>query len=209
LVKKLLLASVFAIASIPGHALADTPDEAYCKKEIGTDGDYHGGMSDAYQANKLADWKRCLRKRAADRNPKLAQFCVEQHGQDGEVLESLEEQAEFDRCMKEQASKPRAQVTVTPPYQGPRPIGCVWGPYTQCANPPQCSMGVVNVPADGLNVRVVPNGPPIMSLVNGTPLIPFQKQGDWLLVAPACDLTPTWVWSWNAGVPLNRCWVYF
>jgi len=26
---------------------------------------------------------------------------------------------------------------------------------------------------------------------------------------PACDLTPTWAWSWNAGVPLNRCWVYF
>jgi len=32
---------------------------------------------------------------------------------------------------------------------------------------------------------------------------------DWLLVAPACDLTPTWAWSWNAGVPLNRYWVYF
>jgi hypothetical protein len=36
-----------------------------------------------------------------------------------------------------------------------------------------------------------------------------DHQGDWLLVAPACDLTPTWAWSWNAGVPLNRCWVYF
>ena len=28
-----------------------------------------------------------------------------------------------------------------------------------------------------------------------------ERQGDWLLVAPACDLTPTWAWSWNAGVP--------
>jgi hypothetical protein len=77
------------------------------------------------------------------------------------------------------------------------------------ADPPRCSTGVVNVPADGLNVRTAPNGYPVMSLVNGTPLIPLQKQGDWLLVAPACDLTPTWAWSWNAGVPLNRCWVYF
>ena len=89
------------------------------------------------------------------------------------------------------------------------PLGWVYGPYTQCADPPRCSMGVVNVPADGLNVRTVPNGPPVMSLVNGTPLISLDKQGDWLLVAPACDLTPTWAWSWNAGVPLNRCWVYF
>ena len=66
-----------------------------------------------------------------------------------------------------------------------------------------------HVDAAGLNVRTAPNGNPLMSLVNGTPLIPLQKQGDWLLVAPACDLTPTWAWSWNAGVPLNRCWVYF
>src|SRR6516162_2607782 len=102
-----------------------------------------------------------------------------------------------------------AQVTVTPPYQGPPPIGWVYGPYTQCANPPQCSMGVVNVGADGLNVRTVPNGYPVMSLVNGVPLYPLGRQGDWLLVASACDLTPTFAWSWTAGVPLNRCWVYF
>jgi len=49
-------------------------------------------------------------------------------------------------------------------------------------------MGVVNVQADGLNVRVVPNGPPVMSLVNGVPLIPLQREGGWLLVAAACDL---------------------
>jgi hypothetical protein len=69
-------------------------------------------------------------------------------------------------------------------------------------------MGVGNVQADGLNVRVVPNGPPVMSLVNGTPLNPLGKEGDWLLVAAGCDLTPTFAWSWTAGVPLNRCWVY-
>jgi len=67
----------------------------------------------------------------------------------------------------------------------------------------------VNVQADGLNVRVVPNGQPTMALVNGTPLIPLQRQGAWLLVAAGCDLTLTFAWSWTAGVPLNRCWVYF
>jgi hypothetical protein len=104
---------------------------------------------------------------------------------------------------------PPARVTVAPPYQGPPPIGWVYGPYTQCANPPQCSMGVVNVFADGLNVRITPNGPAIMSLVNGVPLLPVRWVGDWLLVAAGCDLTPTFAWSWTAGVPLNRCWVYF
>src|SRR5215813_14053289 len=98
-------------------------------------------------------------------------------------------------------------IRVTPPP--PPPLGWVYGPYTMCGDPPRCSTGIVNVPADGLNVRTAPNGYPVMSLVNGTPLIPLQKEGDWLLVAPACDLTPTWAWSWNAGVPLNRCWVYF
>jgi hypothetical protein len=107
----------------------------------------------------------------------------------------------------DEGEPPPARVTVTPP--GPPPIGWVYGPYTQCANPRQCSMGVVNVQADGLNVRVAPNGPPVMALVNGTPLYPIGREGDWLLVAAGCDLTPTWAWSWSAGVPLNRCWVYF
>jgi len=72
-------------------------------------------------------------------------------------------------------------------------------------------MGVVNVQADGLNVRIAPDGasPAVMALVNGVPLIPMDKRGDWLLVAAGCDLTPTWAWSWTASVPLNRCWVYF
>ena len=115
-----------------------------------------------------------------------------------------------ERNDEDWGGEPRQRVTVAPPLPpGPPPLGWVYGPYTMCGDPPRCSMGVVNVPADGLNVRVVPNGPPVMSLVNGTPLIPLQKQGDWLLVAAACDLTPTWAWSWTAGVPLNRCWVYF
>ena len=54
-----------------------------------------------------------------------------------------------------------------------------------------------------------PNGPPVMSLVNGTLLMPLRQEGDWMLVAAGCDLTPTFAWSWTAGVPLNRCWVWF
>jgi hypothetical protein len=109
----------------------------------------------------------------------------------------------------DEGEPPPARVTVAPPYYGPPPIGWVYGPYTMCGDPPRCSMGVVNVQADGLNVRVTPDGPPVMSLVNGVPLIPLGKEGDWLLVAAGCDLTPTFAWSWTAGVPLNRCWVYF
>ena len=83
-------------------------------------------------------------------------------------------------------------IRVTPPPVPP--LGWVYNYYAPCADP-QCRSVVVNVDAAGLNVRTAPNGYPVMSLVNGTPLIPLQKQGDWLLVAPACDLTPTWAWS--------------
>jgi hypothetical protein len=184
LVKKLLLASVLAIASFPSHAAerdfvaakaegAKTLEDhiGWCE---GTYGDYHGvEPTKAETKAKAAAVNRCI----------------------------AEAKAEF--------AEPSARITVTPPYQGPPPIGWIYGPYTSCANPPQCSMGVVNVQADGLNVRVAPNGPTVMSLVNGTPLYPLQRNGDWLLVAAACDLTPTFAWSWTAGVPLNRCWVYF
>jgi hypothetical protein len=106
-----------------------------------------------------------------------------------------------------------APASAAPPPSGlvpaPPPLGWVYGPYTQCADAPRCSTGVVTVQADGLNIRTVPNGPPVMALVNGTTFIPVQRQGDWFLIAPACDLTPTWVWSWTAPVQLFRCWVYF
>jgi hypothetical protein len=92
---------------------------------------------------------------------------------------------------------------------GPLPLGWVYGSYTQCADPPRCSIGVVSVAADGLNVRATPSGYPVMSLINGVPLIPLGREGDWLLVAAGCDLTPTFAWSWTAGVSLMRCWVYF
>ena len=162
--KKLLLASVFAIASFSGHA-AEVPDyfaPPQCDK-------FDGGE---YKECVAREWER-------HQPPRVDNSDVDEvpHG----------------------ASR----------YQGPPPIGWVYAPYTQCGDPPRCAMGVVNVPADGLNVRVTPNGLPVMSLVNGVPLIPLDKQGDWLLVAAGCDLTPTFAWSWTAGVPLNRCWVYF
>jgi hypothetical protein len=105
-----------------------------------------------------------------------------------------------------EAPSPPPSIRVTPPPVPP--LGWVYNYYAPCADP-QCRTVVVNVDAAGLNVRTAPNGYPVMSLVNGTPLIPLQRAGNWLLVAPACDLTPTWAWSWTAGVPLNRCWVYF
>ena len=177
--KKLLLASALAIASFPGYA-ADNP-----RKE-------------------LQDWL------AQCSNPETREGCPEQPlSKSARAILDRCNQAGDEEAIGKCIDAPSARVTVQPPYHGPPPIGWVYGPYTPCANPPQCSMGVVNVQADGLNVRVAPNGPPVMALVNGTPLYPMDKRGDWLLVAPACDLTPTWAWSWTAGVPLNRCWVYF
>jgi hypothetical protein len=126
---------------------------------------------------------------------------------------------EYEACIADDqeppasAAPPPARVTVAPPYQGPPPIGWVYAPYVRCAAavpvPPGCFMWAVNVPADGLNVRTVPNGPPVMALVNETLVVPVRREGNWLLVAAGCDLTPTFAWSWTAGVPLNRCWVYF
>jgi hypothetical protein len=53
-----------AIALIAGIlvARADTPAEAYCKEKLGTDGDYHGGKSDAEYAQQAADWTRCMKE---------------------------------------------------------------------------------------------------------------------------------------------------
>jgi hypothetical protein len=162
--KKLLLASVFAIASTTANAQVPPPPEA-------------------------SDPTGCT-----DHDTRMPGIQCDDPSQ-----------CDSGEC----PTKPRTRVTVAPPYQGPPPIGWVYAPYTQCGDPPRCSMGVVSVAADGLNVRVTPNGPPVMALVNGTPVIPVGREGPWLLVAAGCDLTPTFAWSWTAGVPLNRCWVYF
>jgi hypothetical protein len=168
--KKLLLASVFAIASFPGYAHA----EEYSCHERG----FKAGT---------AEFKQCLEDNSA----------VDEVPHPSLVPE------------------PPAHVTVAPPYQGPPPIGWIYFPNNVSCAPGGlgpygiCFGFVVNVQAAGLNVRVTPNGPPIMALVNGTPIIQVDRRGNWALIAAACDLTPTWLWSWTANVPLNRCWVYF
>lgn len=95
-----------------------------------------------------------------------------------------------------------------PVAEPPPPLGWVYTRYTVCPEPVTCPVVFVSVGADGLNVRVDPDGPPIMSLVNGTPLVVLDRRGSWSLVAPACELVPTGLWSWTAGVPLTRCWIW-
>jgi hypothetical protein len=102
------------------------------------------------------------------------------------------------------ASAP-AQPFLEPPP--PQPIGWVFTRYTVCPEPRVCPVVFVSVDVDGLNVRVAPDGPPTMALVNGTPLLVLQRIGSWTLVAPACELTPTFLWTWTSGVPLMRCWI--
>jgi hypothetical protein len=101
--------------------------------------------------------------------------------------------------------EPPPAVEVPPPPvappAAPPPMGWVYLPFTA---PGQGAI-FVNVPADGLNVRTVPNGPVIASLANGVPVIPLQHQGNWVLVAPGCALAPTYTWSVTAGVPLSVC----
>jgi hypothetical protein len=99
-----------------------------------------------------------------------------------------------------------------PPLVAPQPqvLGWIYWPYMHCQVAPTCT---IVTDAAGLNVRSIPNGPPTMALVNGTPVIPIQPEGDakhpgkWVLVGAACNLVPTWLWSWNTGVQLMRCWL--
>jgi hypothetical protein len=97
------------------------------------------------------------------------------------------------------APPPGPVVNVAPP-----PIGWVYRYYAPCADP-DCKTLVINVGADGLNFRVTPDGPVIGALANGVPVIPLQRQGNWVLVAPGCTLAPTYTWSVTAGVPLSIC----
>lgn len=90
----------------------------------------------------------------------------------------------------------------------PAPLGWLYAPYTSCADPPRCSMGMVTVDADGLNVRQYPSGPASLALVNGTFVVALRREGEWLLVLPGCDLVLTGLWSWTSEVPLARCWIY-
>jgi len=92
------------------------------------------------------------------------------------------------------------------PPPGP-PLGWIITSGTQCANPPQCSMGVVATDAAGVNVRQTPNGVPIVAIANGTPLIQFDRTSDgrWILIAPACTLVQVNAYSVTANVPFAVC----
>ena len=168
----------------------ETPEEIACVKQYGEDAIYkskpsvsHGGDQNQTCTDEQGKQFACVIGQYStemSRADKLAQAVKKCK----EIVAKDRRHASYDTCnsefafLEDERPQPPARVTVAPPYQGPPPIGWVYGPYTQCGNPPQCSMGVVSVDASGLNVRIVPNGPPVMSLVNGTPLIPLQKQGD-------------------------------
>lgn len=95
-----------------------------------------------------------------------------------------------------------------PPDLAPSPLGWVYTRYTVCPEPRTCPVVFVSVDADGLNVRPAgPDSPPTVALVNGTPLLVLERRGPWTLVAAACELTSTFLWSWTANVPLMRCWI--
>jgi len=104
------------------------------------------------------------------------------------------------------AALPPAMWTAPPPIAPPPPypIGWVWRTLAPCADP-DCRTVVVSVGVDGANVRATPGGPVTSALANGVPLVPLDKAGPWMLVAPACALAPTWTWSVTAGVPLSVC----
>jgi len=91
------------------------------------------------------------------------------------------------------------------PPPPPAPIGWIWGRGAPCADP-DCHTLVIQVAVDGLNVRATPGGPAIAALANGVPVTPLTKAGDWMLVAPACSLAPTFTASVTAGgIPLSVC----
>jgi hypothetical protein len=88
-----------------------------------------------------------------------------------------------------------------PPPAASPPLGWVYARYVDCENWP-C---FVRVSADGANVRTHPNGQTVLALVNGTPLVVSQWQGEWALVTATCNLVSTGRWSYTDGVPLDTC----
>jgi hypothetical protein len=96
---------------------------------------------------------------------------------------------------------PPPPVYVPPPPPGP--LGWVYGPYTY--RDPSGAVWV-SVGADGLNVHTAPNGPTVLALANGTPVVPLRHEGNWVEIAAGCALAPTYTYSVTAGgVPLSVC----
>ena len=99
---------------------------------------------------------------------------------------------------------PPPPAAYAPP--APPPLGWIWRTLAPCADP-TCNTLVVNVAADGANIRTVPGGPVALTLANGVPIIPLgPREGQWILVAASCALAPTYTWSVTAGgLPLSVC----
>jgi hypothetical protein len=111
--KKLLLASVLAIASTTASAAEWTKEQ-----------------TDEQPAE---DWGKPTKGKPWD------VVCAERHLQDAEAAETDEQRTAYDRCIKEQP----ARVTVAPPYSGPPPIGWVYGQtfVRRCHRAPVRSFG--------------------------------------------------------------------
>jgi hypothetical protein len=99
------------------------------------------------------------------------------------------------------ANVPVSPMKPTPAPLPPAPLGWISARFIDCAN-----WGCfVRVSADGANVRKHPNGDAVLALVNGTPLLVSQWQGNWALVTATCNLVPTGLWSDTHRVPLTTC----
>ena len=101
-------------------------------------------------------------------------------------------------------SPPLAYAPAAPPPP-PQPLGWIWGRLAPCAAP-DCTILTVQVAVDGANIRGMPGGLVVGAVANGVPLVPLQKIDGWVLVAPACQLAPSYTYSVTAGgVPLSVC----
>jgi hypothetical protein len=123
--KKTLLTGIAALFLATGTAQADDPetergfrlwcrdhpDTFVCKDvSLGYRPNYDtrpwepAEPPESEKSKELAEAQR-LRARAIARNPKRARFCAEQFAQDGEALETPEQEADFDYCMKSVSPK--------------------------------------------------------------------------------------------------------
>jgi hypothetical protein len=101
--KKLLLARVAALFLATGAAHAYDATKDY-RPQYDTRPWEAAEPPESEKNKELAEAQR-LRDRAIARNPKRARFCIKQFGQDGEALESPEQEADFDYLHEKRKSQ--------------------------------------------------------------------------------------------------------
>ncbi len=115
-------------------------------------------------------------------------------------------------CQHNCASKNAITIGTPPPIEEDHPIieapvapplGWVSARFVDCYGG-GCYISV-RPPVGGVNVRHTPGGMVFLSLTNGVPVIILNQVGNWFLIAVACNLGPTGLWSDTAGVPLDTC----